>query len=102
MKEWVDKYEGEFDDDWNKYGESVCARQKAMRYIREKTQLPRRPETLAARESSPECERSVQRRLIELFGGFTEHVDVQIGRLVNELRRLGYGDDTFTRVAQDR
>ncbi|HEY2102737.1 MAG TPA: sulfatase-like hydrolase/transferase, partial [Chthoniobacterales bacterium] len=38
---------------------------------------------------------AVQRRLMEVFAGFTEHVDTQIGRLVDEVDRLGYGDNTI-------
>ena len=32
---------------------------------------------------------------MEVFAGFTEHVDTQIGRMVDEIDRLGYGDNTL-------
>ena len=32
---------------------------------------------------------------MEVAAGFTEHVDVQVGRLVDEIERLGYGDNTL-------
>ena len=32
---------------------------------------------------------------MEVFAGFTEHVDVQIGRIVDEIDRIGYGDNTL-------
>ena len=32
---------------------------------------------------------------MEVFAGFTEHVDVQIGRIVDEIDRLGDGDNTL-------
>ena len=32
---------------------------------------------------------------MEVFAGFTEHVDVQIGRIVDEIDRLGYGENTL-------
>jgi arylsulfatase A-like enzyme len=94
MKEWADKYKGKFDDGWDKYRERVFARQKAMGYIPENAQLTPRPESLASWDSIPESERAFQRRLMELFAGFTEHVDAQIGRMVDEVERLGYGDNT--------
>jgi hypothetical protein len=31
---------------------------------------------------------------MEVFAGFTEHVDAQVGRIVDEVERLGYGDNT--------
>jgi arylsulfatase len=32
---------------------------------------------------------------MEVFAGFTEHVDAQVGRLVDVVDRLGYGDNTL-------
>jgi arylsulfatase len=32
---------------------------------------------------------------MEVFAGFTEHVDVQVGRIVDEVEKLGYGDNTL-------
>lgn len=46
-------------------------------------------------DSIPEDERPFQRRLMEVAAGFAEHVDVQVGRLVDEIERLGYGDNTL-------
>jgi arylsulfatase len=46
-------------------------------------------------ESIPEDEKPFQRRLMEVAAGFAEHVDVQAGRIVDEIDRLGYGDNTL-------
>ena len=40
-------------------------------------------------------EKPFQRRLMEVYAGFTEHVDVQIGRIVEEIDQLGYGANTL-------
>jgi arylsulfatase len=32
---------------------------------------------------------------MEVYAGFTEHVDAQVGRVVDEVERLGYGDNTL-------
>ena len=32
---------------------------------------------------------------MEVAAGFTEHVDVQVGRVVDEIDKLGYGDNTL-------
>src|SRR5580700_4111274 len=95
MKEWADKYKGKFDDGWDKYRERVFARQKAMGYIPQNAQLTPRPDTLPSWDSIPESERPFQRRLMELFAGMTEHVDAQVGRIVDEVDRLGYRDNTI-------
>ena len=50
---------------------------------------------MASWDSIPESEKPFQRRLMEVFAGFTEHVDAQVGRIVDEVDRLGYGDNTI-------
>jgi hypothetical protein len=94
-KEWAEKYKGKFDDGWDKYRERVFARQKAAGYLPQNALLTPRPDTLASWDSIPESELPFQRRLMELFAGFTEHVDAQVGRIVDEVDRLGYGDNTI-------
>lgn len=94
-KEWADKYKGKFDDGWDTYRERVFKNAKAKGWIPQEAQLTPRPETLPAWDSIPESERPFQRRLMEVYAGFTEHVDVQVGRVVDEIDRLGYGDNTI-------
>ena len=66
-----------------------------MGWIPQDAQLTPRPVTLASWESIPDDEKPFQRRLMELFAGFTEHADAQVGRVVDEIDRLGYGDNTL-------
>jgi len=94
-KEWADKYKGKFDDGWDKYRERVFKRAKQMGWIPQNAKLTPRPATLPSWDSIPEDEKPFQRRLMEVFAGFTEHVDVQIGRIVKEIDRLGYGKNTL-------
>jgi arylsulfatase A-like enzyme len=94
-KEWVDKYKGKFDDGWDKYRERVFKRAKAMGWIPQDAKLTPRPANLASWDSIPDDEKPFQRRLMECFAGFTEHVDVQVGRIVNEIDTLGYGKNTL-------
>lgn len=50
---------------------------------------------MAAWDDIPEDEKPFQRRLMEVAAGYAEHCDVQVGRLFDELERLGYRDDTL-------
>jgi arylsulfatase A-like enzyme len=95
MKEWADKYKGKFDDGWDAYRERVFHRAKAKGWIPAEAQLTPRDPTMAAWESIPEDEKPFQRRLMEVAAGFTEHVDVQVGRLIDEIDALGYGENTL-------
>jgi arylsulfatase len=95
MKEWADRYAGKFDDGWDAYRERVFHRAKERGWIPQEAQLTPRPDSLAAWDDIPEDERPFQRRLMEVAAGFAEHVDVQVGRLVDEIEHLGYGDNTL-------
>jgi arylsulfatase A-like enzyme len=94
MKEWADKYSGKFDDGWDEYRERVFHRAKERGWIPADCQLTERDETLAAWDDIPEDEKPFQRRLMEVAAGYAEHVDVQVGRIADELDALGYGDNT--------
>jgi arylsulfatase len=94
-KEWADKYKGKFDDGWDKYRERAFARQKELGWIPRNAKLTPRPESLAAWDSIPEAEKPFQRRLMEVFAGFTEHADHNAGKLIDEIERQGKLDNTL-------
>ena len=94
-KEWADKYKGRFDDGWDAMRERVFARQKQLGSIPANAELTPRAGSMAAWDSIPEAERPFQRRLMEVYAGFVENVDVQAGRVVDELDALGIRDDTI-------
>jgi arylsulfatase len=73
----------------------VFARAKDKGWIPPEAQLTPRDPRLAAWEDIPEHERPFQTRLMEVAAGFAEHVDVQVGRLVDEVETLGYGENTL-------
>jgi arylsulfatase A-like enzyme len=93
--EWANKYKGKFDDGWDKYRERVFANAKAKGWIPQDTQLTPRPASLAAWDSIPEDERPFQRRLMEVFAGFTEHADFNAGRVIAQIERQGKLDNTL-------
>ncbi len=93
--EWADKYRGQFDTGWDKYRQRVFQRQQAMGWIPENAKLTPRPRTLASWESIPEEQRAFQRRLMEVFAGFVEHTDAQVGKLVEGLEELGLRENTI-------
>jgi arylsulfatase len=95
QKEWADKYKNKFDDGWDNYRKRVYERQKSMGWIPQNTELTERPEGLAAWEDIPETEKPFQRRLMEVFAGFTEHTDHHAGRILNELEDLGISENTL-------
>jgi len=95
FKEWADKYKGHFDDGWDAMRERVFKRQKELGWIPADTKLTARPESMASWDSIPANQRAFQLRLMEVFAGFVEHVDVQAGKVIDELERLGERDNTL-------
>ena len=95
MKEWADKYKGKFDDGWDKYRERTFARAKALGWIPQDAELTPRPASMASWNSIPEAEKPFQRRLMEVFAGFTEHADYNAGRVIDEIEKQGKLDNTL-------
>lgn len=93
--EWADKYKGKFDDGWDEYRTRVHKRQIEMGIIPAGTKLTDRDDTLDSWDSIPEGQRAFQRRLMEIYAGFTEHTDAQVGRLVDGLENRGLKDNTL-------
>lgn len=94
-KEWADKYKGKFDDGWDKYRERAFARQKAQGWIPQNAKLTPRADSMASWDSIPETEKPFQRRLMEVFAGFTEHADYNAGRVIAEIEKQGKLDNTL-------
>ena len=92
---WANKYKGKFDDGWDQYRERVFAKQKQLGWIPKDAKLTPRPATLPAWDSIPEDEKPFQRRLMEVFAGFSEHADAQAGKLIDEIERQGQLDNTL-------
>ena len=95
FKEWADKYKGKFDDGWDNYRQRVFNRQKALGWIPSNTQLTQRDSTMASWESIPESQKAFQIRLMEVFAGYAEHADHQIGRLLDAVEERGEKDNTL-------
>ena len=95
MKEWADKYKGKFDNGWDAYRERVFRNQKKLGWIPANAQLTSRAHSMASWDSIPENEKPFQRRLMEVFAGFTEHADAQVGRIIDEIDSQGDLDNTL-------
>ena len=92
---WADKYKGKFDDGWDAYQKRVFERQKEIGWIPANTTRAPRPEGMPAWESLSKEERAFQARLMEVYAGFLEHTDVQVGKLIDALEERGIRDNTI-------
>jgi arylsulfatase A-like enzyme len=94
-QDWADKYKGKFDQGWDKLREEIFARQKKLGWIPANTELTTRDKTMPAWSDIPESERAFQTRLMEIYAGFVEHTDAQVGKLIEHLDQTGQRDNTI-------
>ena len=79
----VDKYKGKFDQGWDKLREETFARQKKLGVVPADAELTRRPRR-NPRLGRHACElKPMLAREMEIYAGFLEHTDHQMGRLVD-------------------
>jgi arylsulfatase len=97
----IDKYAGQFDAGWDVAREQILEQQKALGIIPADTQLTERIDEIPAWDSLPENERELYARQMEVFAAQMEWVDLQIGRVVDELERVGELDNTLIFVTAD-
>jgi arylsulfatase len=97
----IDKYKGKFDMGWDKAREQILERQKKLGIVPANTVLTERIDAIPAWDSLPENEQKLYARQMEVFAAQMEWVDLQIGRVVKELERIGELDNTLIFVTAD-
>jgi arylsulfatase len=94
-KEWSDRYRGRFAHGWDAQREQTLARQKELGVVPQDAELTPRNPLITAWDDMPEELKPVLERQMEVYAGFLEHTDHQVGRLVDALEDLGILDDTI-------
>jgi arylsulfatase A-like enzyme len=94
-KEFIAKYKGKFDQGWDKLREETLARQIKLGVVPAGTKLAPKPEAIKDWENLHADEQRLFARQMEVFAGFGEHTDYEIGRLVQALKDLGQLDNTL-------
>jgi arylsulfatase A-like enzyme len=94
-KEWADKYKGKFDAGWDKYREETFARQKSLGIIPEDAELTERPDLFPAWDSLTDAERKLYVRQMEVFAGYSENADWNVGRMLDAIEEMGDLDNTL-------
>ena len=104
-REWADKYKGAFDDGYEAYREWVLPRMIERGVMPEGTELsPMNPMTegtfspldlVRPWDSLSADEKKLFSRMAEVFAGFSEYTDHQVGRLVDYLEQSGQLDNTL-------
>ena len=110
-QEYIDKYKGKFDDGYEAYREWVLARMIERGVMPEGTELTPlnpMPEDMANKDDYVRPwaelnadERRLFARMAEVFAGFSEYTDVQVGRIIDYLEKTGQLDNTLVFYCAD-
>lgn len=110
-KEYIAKYKGKFDDGYEAYREWVLKRMIERGILPKDTQLtPINPlsdavanpgDVVRPWNSLSAEEKKLFARMAEVYAGFSEYTDVQIGRIIDYLEKTGQYDNTIIFYAAD-
>lgn len=94
-RQWIAKYKGKFDQGWDKLRQETFTRQKALGVIPADAELTPRPKELPAWDSLKPDERKLLAHQMEVYAGFMEQTDYEVGRLLQAVRDEGRWDNTL-------
>jgi arylsulfatase A-like enzyme len=92
---YIDKWKGKFEGGWDVMREQILARQIEMGVVPEGTKLAPKPEAIPAWESLTADQKKLFTRQAEVFAGFLDMTDHEIGRLVDAVEESGQADNTM-------
>ena len=94
-EEWAAKYKGKFDQGWDRLREETFARQKALGVIPADAELTPRDDAFPAWDDVPEKLKAYYARQMEVYAGFSENADHNVGRVIDAIDELGELENTL-------
>jgi len=94
-KEWADRYKGRFDEGWDALRERILERQKKLGIVPEDTELTPRPDPLPAWDDLDDTAKALYARQMEVYCGYQENADWNVGRLLDAVDEMGDLDNTL-------
>ncbi len=92
---WADKYKGKFDGGWDALRVQTYERQKKLGIIPPNAQLTPRADAFPAWDSlTPELKELFARQM-EVYAGYQENADYNVGRVVKAIEDIGIRDNTL-------
>jgi len=94
-EEWIAKQKGKFDQGWDALREQILARQIELGVVPGGTKLAPKPEAIPNWDTLPADEKRLFARQAEVFAGFVEMTDHEVGRVVDAIAQTGDLDNTM-------
>jgi arylsulfatase A-like enzyme len=92
---WAEKYKGRFDQGWDALREEVFTRQKALGVIPADAELTPRDDAFPAWDEVPGKLKPYYARQMEVYAGYSENADYNVGRVIDAIEELGELDNTL-------
>jgi arylsulfatase len=100
-QKYVEKYKGKFDEGWDAIRQKTFQRQKDIGIIPADAELTERNKFVPAWDSLNEKQKQLFAKYMEVYAGFIEHTDEQIGRVVDYIDSIGERDNTIIVLLSD-
>ena len=94
-KEWADKYKGKFDQGWDVYREETLARQKKLGIVPAGHRADRAAGPVPRLGLALDAQKKLYARQMEVFAGYQENADWNVGRLLDAIEEMGDLDNTL-------
>jgi len=94
-KDWIAKFHGQFDQGWDKVRGETYQRQLKSGVIPAGTKISPRPAEIPAWDSLTPDQKRLYARYMEVYAGMLAYQDEQLGRLFDEIERMGEIDNTL-------
>jgi arylsulfatase len=92
---WIAKYRGQFDQGWDRLREETLARQLRLGVVPAGTKLAPKPAAIKDWAALNADEQRLFARQMEVFAGFGEYADHEIGRVIQAIDDLGQLENTL-------
>jgi len=94
-KSWIAKYKGKFDQGWDALREETLTRQRRLGVVPIDTKLAPKPAAIKDWVALSADEKRLFAHQMEIFAGFGEYTDTEIGRLIKAIEATGQLDNTL-------
>ncbi len=94
-EDWAEKYRGKFDQGWDTLREEIFARQKEEGVVPADAELTPRDDAFPAWDDVPDKLKPYYARQMEVYAGYSENADHNVGRVIDAIEELGELDNTM-------
>ncbi|MBV1690647.1 sulfatase-like hydrolase/transferase [Novosphingobium sp. G106] len=98
--EYIARFKGKFDGGWDAVRDATFRRQLAAGVVPKGTRLTPRPAEIPAWDSLTPAQKAFAARTMEVAAAQLVYQDEQIGRVLNELQRMGELDNTLVAIIE--